>query len=116
MVSYDFQAFLSLSGSLLTFFSFGSPLITSIYVFLGRPLWKLPLTLNVLYILDQAFASIISNQTILVLCHINIPLCLMLFNFSLSLSSSAELAIFRPSIAHPSKSIIKVSLSLSEGK
>ena len=84
-------------------------MITSVQVFLGRPLWKLPLILNFLHLLAQTFSSILSNQNILVLCHVNICLYLMLFNFSLGLSFSAELAIFRPNnIAYPSKRIIKV--------
>ena len=43
-VSYeDFQAFLPLAMSLLTFLFFRSLLITSFHVFLGCPMEKLPL-------------------------------------------------------------------------
>ena len=57
----DFQVFLSLAMSLLTFLSFRSLLITSFYVFLGRPLGKLLLTSKVLHLLDEALSSILSR-------------------------------------------------------
>ena len=57
----DFQVFLSLAMSVLTFLSFRSLLITSFYVFLGRPLGKLLPTSKVLHLLDEALSSILSR-------------------------------------------------------
>ena len=71
----DFQAFLSLAMSLLTFLSFRP-------CFLGFPLCKLPLTLKVLRLLDQAlyfFFFFPDDQTIAVFYP---KLALMLFNLS----------------------------------
>ena len=62
-VSYekDFQSFLSLVMSLLTFLSFISFLITSFHILLGHSLEKLLLTLKVLHLEDQALSSILSG-------------------------------------------------------
>ena len=49
----DFQAFLFWGMSLLTFVSFRLLLITSLHVFLGRPVRALLLTLKVLHLQDQ---------------------------------------------------------------
>ena len=57
----DVQAFLSLDRSLMTFISFRSLLIASFHVLLGCPLVKLPLTLKVLNLLDEALSSIRSQ-------------------------------------------------------
>ena len=89
-VLLDFQAFLSLAKSLLNFFSFRLCLITSFDVFLGCPQRKLPLTLKVVHLLDQAFSSIPSrwpNHCSPLSC----KHCFVLFSFSLVLSSSSEL-------------------------
>ena len=72
-VSYkkDFQSFLSLVMSLLTFLSFISFLITSFHILFGRSLEKLLLTLKVLHLEDQALSSILSgwsNHCSLLLC------------------------------------------------
>ena len=54
-VPYDELLSISaLNNVLVDFFSFKSLLITSFHVFLGHPLEKLPLTLKVLHLLDQA--------------------------------------------------------------
>ena len=53
--------YLCLSISLLAFLSFKSSRITSLQVFLGRPLGKLPLSLKFLYALDQALSPILSR-------------------------------------------------------
>ena len=77
----DFQICLSLVSSLLTFFSFLTFLITSIHVFLCRPLYKLLPTLKVLHLLDQTLSSILSrwrNHCTLLFC----KHCLILFSFS----------------------------------
>ena len=86
----DFQAFLSLGRSFLTFLSFRSLLNTSFHVFVGCPLRKLPLTLKVLHVLDKAFSSIPSRWP----NHCSLLSCkhfLMLFDISLILSSVAEI-------------------------
>lgn len=57
----EFRAFLSLATSLQTSLSFRPLLITSFHVFLGYPLGKLPLTLEVLQLTDQAFSSVLSR-------------------------------------------------------
>ena len=70
-------------------FSFRSLMITSFYVFFGRPLEKLLLILKVLHLLDQTLSSILSKW----LKHYSLSSCkhfLMLFNFILVISSSAE--------------------------
>ena len=86
----DFQAFLSLAMTLLTFLSFRSLLITLFHVFLGHSLGKLPITLKFLHLLDETHSSILSRWpnhcSLLSFSH-----SLMLFNFSLVLSSSAEI-------------------------
>ena len=88
----DFQTFLLLAKSLLTLLSFISHLITTFHVFLGCHLRKLPLTLKVLYLRDQAFSSILSsrpNHCSLLSC----KHCFMLFNFSLVLTLLIYLTI-----------------------
>ena len=70
--------------------SFRSLLITSFHVFLGHPLAKLPLTLKVLHLLDQAVSSVLSrwpNHCSLLYCKYSF----ILINFSLILSFSAEI-------------------------
>ena len=77
----DFQRFLTLARSFLTFLSFKSPLITAFHSmsFPGRPLGKPPLTSKVLHVLDQALSSIfVDEQTIVVLYPADVPLCLIL--------------------------------------
>ena len=89
-VSYDRLSSISLLSCLLTFVSFRSFLITSFHVFLGHPLGKLALALKILHLLDQLLSSILSrlsNHCIVLSCKHS----LMLFNFSLVLSSSAEI-------------------------
>ena len=90
-VSYErLPSNLSSAKSLQTFFSFGSLLVTPFHIFLSHLLRKLPLTLKVLHWLNQAFSSIFSKWP--KLC--NILSCkhsLVLFNFSLVLSSLREI-------------------------
>ena len=52
----DFQTFLSLARSLVTFpfLSFKSLLITSFHNFLGHLVGKVPLTMKILLLLDKA--------------------------------------------------------------
>lgn len=86
----DLLAFLSLVMSWLTFLSFISLLIAPFHVFFGRPLRKLPLTLKVLYLVDQAFSSILfrwPNHCSL-LSSKHSP---MLFNLTLALIYSEEI-------------------------
>ena len=55
----NFNTFLSLAGSLLTFVPFKSLLIISFHIFLYFPLAKLPITLKVLhFISNKTFSSI----------------------------------------------------------
>lgn len=80
----SYEAFFS-ARPLLTFFSFRLPLITSIHVLLGHHLGKLPLTLEILHLLDQILSSVLSRSTnncSLLSCRHS----LMLFNFSLFVS------------------------------
>ena len=84
----DFHTFLSLAMSLLTFLSFRSLLITSFQIFLGHPLWKLPL--KILHLLNQALSSILSRWP----NHCSLRPCkhsLVLFSFSLVFRSSEEI-------------------------
>ena len=86
----DFQAFLLLIMFLLTFLSFKSLLMTSFHVFLGRPLEKLPLTLKVPHLLDQALSSILyiwPNHCIF----LSWKHSLMIFNFNGVRNFSAEI-------------------------
>ena len=106
------------------FLSFRSLLLTSFHVFLGCPMGKLPLTLMVLHLLDEAFTSILSKwpkQCSFLSC----KYFLMLFNFSLVLSSSAKilssglmlhiyltiLALFLSSLITSSSLVDQVSLA-----
>ena len=91
VVSYErLPRFLSLARPLLTLLSFRSLLIISLHVFLCCPLRKLPLTLNVLHLLDQVLSFIFfrlpDHGSLLSCKHSG-----MLFNLSLVLSSSAEI-------------------------
>ena len=79
--SYVFAEFLSLAPLL----------ITSFHVLLGRPLRKLPLTLKFLHLLHQALSSIISRWPYNCSFYHTIQHSLILFNFSLVLSSSTEI-------------------------
>ena len=84
----DFHTFLSLAMSLLTFLSFRSFLITSFHIFLGHPLWILPL--KIIHLLNQALSSILSrwpNHCSLLPCKHS----LVLFSFSLVFRSSEEI-------------------------
>ena len=88
-VLYERPASLSLSISLQTFHPFRSLLITSYHVFSGCSLWRLLLILKILHLLYQALTSIHSrapNHCSLLSCKHS----LMLFSFSLVLSSSIE--------------------------
>ena len=85
-----FQVFLSLARSLLTFFSCRPFLIISIHASLDCRLRKLPLTLKILHLLDQALSHILSG----LLNHCSLLSCkhsLMLFSFNLVLLFSAEI-------------------------
>ena len=87
----DLLAFLSLAMSLLTFLSFISLLIAPFHVFFGLPLGKLLLTLKVLYLLDQAFSSILyrwPNHCSLWFCKHSV----VVFKLSLVLSYSEEIS------------------------
>ena len=56
----NFNTFLSLTGSLLTFVPFTSLLIISLHVFLDFPLAKLPIILKILHLLsNKTFSPII---------------------------------------------------------
>ena len=81
---------ISVFGYILADFPFFQITFDHFHVFLGQSLGKLPLTLKVLHLLDQALSSIQSrwpNNSILLSCkHFHI-----LFNFSLIGSSSAQL-------------------------
>ena len=95
----DFQASMSKTKSLLTLLSFRSLLITLFHVLLGRPLGKLTLMLKVLYLLHKAFSFTLFRWP----NHCNHLSCkdsFMLFNFSLVLSSSAEILSSGLKIAH----------------
>ena len=84
----DIQVFLTLGSCLINFLSFRLIAITSSHVVQGCPLSKYLITLNVLYLLDQALSSIPfrkPNHCSLLSCRH----CLMVFSFNLVLSSSA---------------------------
>lgn len=89
-VSYERFPVISVFSQVLTDFPIflRSLLIYSFHIFLGCPLEKLLLPLAVVHSLDQALFSIRSpNHCTLLSC----KHCLMLFNFSLFLSSSAKI-------------------------
>ena len=85
----DFQVFLSLFRSLLTFFYCRSLLITSFHVFPGCQ-GNLPLILKVHHLPDQALSLILSrlpNHCSLLTCNHS----LIFFNFRLVISSCLEI-------------------------
>ena len=89
----DFQAFLHLDKSLLTFDSFTPG-------FFGCPLRILPITLTVLQLLDRALSSVLSRWS----NHCSLLCCkhfLMLFNLS-SPKFLCRNPILMPNIAHAS--------------
>ena len=94
----NFNTFLSLAGSLLTFVPFTSLLIISFHVFLDFPLAKLPITLKVLHLIsNKTFSSI------KVFFSLNLHPCYSIFNLiasvellSLSLTLHVHLTILAP--------------------
>ena len=97
---------LSLGRSLLIFLSFISLLVTSFHVFLGPRLGKLPLTLKILHLRNQALSSILSRSE----KHYSLLSCrysLIFFDFIQVLSSftdilSSDLTLYiHPTILAP---------------